>query len=156
MFIAFELNSEVYSEFSYQFSENSKEKLIDWFKEMGEYEDGEVAESDYYDSYSKNTIVNRYDVEIDDFFDVLEIHEVKKAKYYLVNWHAYDGVGFSVKGFDSLDEAHKTMETEFNEMWDWIDDVEEINGDKEDHIHSTHASVDDDNEYIGWEIIERK
>lgn len=53
------------------------------------------------------------DLEDDDSWIVMTIHEVPDTKYYLVWYHAYDGVDFQVRGYDDLTTAQNIMKSEY-------------------------------------------
>lgn len=111
-----------------------------------------LSEFDWSDSFVKmdGDKVLRGVVEDGDWFSVAEVFEVDSNKYYLVYWHAYEGVDFDVMEFDTWDSAYNRMEREFYDMIeDWGIDRNKNQCD----IDSYSFCIDDDNEWHMMQIV---
>lgn len=86
-----------------------------------------------------------------DDFAVCEVFGLNEKPYILVWWHAYEGVDFNVKQFDSFEEANATMRSEAEDIL-ILDEVENYPVTDEDWG----AVVDDGYEWNCWQIIEQE
>lgn len=71
-----------------------------------------------------------------------QIFEVEKYPYYLIWHHAYDGVDFTIMGYETFEEARKIMLKEVNEE-------ENI----ESFVYENNATLDNGIEFLHWEVI---
>ena len=106
--------------------------------------DYQLSDAEHKPKYDRHTYTNMCD---ENDWIVMEIHEVVQHPYYLVYYHAYDGVDFTVQGFDTLREAREEMRKQF---WAEVDDTEE---DAEEGLTDFSAIYDTGNEWLMWEII---
>lgn len=83
-------------------------------------------------------------------FAVCEVYDLSEKPYILIHWHAYEGVGFDVKQFDSFEEANATMRSEAEDIL-IRDEVENYPVTDED----CGAVIDDGYEWNCWKIIEK-
>ena len=83
-------------------------------------------------------------------FSVCEVYKVDEKPYTLVWWHAYDGVDFTVRTFDSFDEARETMITEAGELMSKLEDAQQ------DSDEGNFICVDTGIEWECWKIIKRE
>lgn len=87
-------------------------------------------------------------------FYVFEIFEISNfSKHILVSWHAYDGVDFSVKEFDDIDEARKMLKDTYENGYlqykeDTSDDCNELELDS--------SVLDTGYEWLMQEIVDNK
>ena len=86
-------------------------------------------------------------------FAVCEVYELNDKPYVLMWWHAYNGVDFSVRQFDTFEEANAAMRAEVDNIYDEADVEacanEPITPDDWSGI------VDDGYEWNCWKIVER-
>ncbi len=80
----------------------------------------------------------------EDYFVVCEIKSIPDAKCITGYNHAYDGVGFKVKGFDSIEEARAFATKKADELAGQVKIVE-------DNRDINSITLDDDNEWHHWE-----
>ncbi len=115
-----------------------------------------VDDFDWSDRFVKmngNKILRGVTEKKDDYnlwFAVAEIFDVDSDKYYLVYWHAYNGVDFDVTEFDSWDSAYDRMKCEYHDM---IEDWEIDTNSNQCYIDSYSCVIDDDVEWHMMEIV---
>lgn len=97
-----------------------------------------------------NRIVATYYTGSYEDFSVCEVYEVDEKPYTLVWWHAYDGVDFTVRLFDSFEEARETMTAEANELMSKLEDAQQ------DSDEGNFICVDTGIEWECWQIIEKE
>lgn len=83
-------------------------------------------------------------------FAVCEVYDLSEKPYILIHWHAYNGVDFDIKQFDSFEEANATMMAEANDIDTFGIDNEPIT------TEDCRAVVDDGYEWNCWQIIKKE
>lgn len=110
MFIAVGIDDEHYSELFYTMSDDLSEVIsaVETYSDYGVMTWKLAGEGDNY--------ILRGEAWRDYRFFVAEIFEVsKESPYFLIHWHAYNGVDFGVEEFESIDAAKTEIERRWNE-----------------------------------------
>lgn len=136
------LDDEHYTDLYYESCETEVEGF-DIFKKWNNEDYGE-----YYEEGNRFVWTDDFDCE--QRFAVCEVYELNDKPYVLIWWHAYNGVDFSVKQFDTFEEANAAMRAEADNIY--IDDVYENETITPD---SWSGIVDDGVEWNCWEIVKR-
>jgi len=144
MYLALMLDDEHYTDLYYESCETEVEGF-DIFKKWNNEDYGE-----YYEEGNRFVWTDDFDCE--QHFAVCEVYELNDKPYVLIWWHAYNGVDFSVKQFDTFEEANAAMRAEADNIYIYIDDAYENETITPD---SWSGIVDDGVEWNCWEIVER-
>lgn len=110
MFIAVGIDDEHYSELFYTMSDDLSEVIsaVETYSDYGVMTWKLAGEGDNY--------ILRGEAWRDYRFFVAEIFEVsKESPYFLIHWHAYNGVDFGVEEFESIEAAKTEIESRWNE-----------------------------------------
>lgn len=142
MYLALMLDDEHYTDLYYESCETEVEGF-DIFKKWNNEDYGE-----YYEEGNRFVWTDDFDYE--QRFAVCEVYELNDKPYVLIWWHAYNGVDFSVKQFDTFEEANAAMRAEADNIY--IDDAYENETITPD---SWSGIVDDGVEWNCWEIVKR-
>ena len=86
-------------------------------------------------------------------FAVCEVFELNDKPYVLIWHHAYNGVDFSVRQFDTFEEANAVMRAEANNIY--IDETKIEPEDNEVTPEDWSAIVDNGYEWNCWDILKR-
>lgn len=146
MYLTLMLDDEHYTDPYYQVCETEVEGF-EVFKKWNNEDYGE-----YYEEGNRFEWIDDFDWE--HRFAVCEVYELNDKPYVLIWWHAYNGVDFSVKQFDTFEEANAVMRAEADNIYLDEADVEAY---ANDPITPDDWSgiVDDGYEWNCWQIIER-
>ena len=149
MFIGVGIDSDHYTDLDYFFGETVyevKEKFREYLKDSFTEDDPIVwQENNEGKAIRGETKTNNY------YWYVAEIFEVPKLpkhKWYLVWYHAYNGVGFKVNSFSREVFAQGQMRVEFS---DFLTEFAQYVCDA--HLDHDSAIIDDGNEWNIWKII---
>lgn len=144
MYLALMLDDEHYTDLYYESCETEVEGF-DIFKKWNNEDYGEYYEEG--NRFVWQTISKQR-------FAVCEVYELNDKPYVLIWWHAYNGVGFSVKQFDTFEEANAAMRAEADNIY--IDEAN-VEACANEPITSDDWSgiIDDGYEWNCWQIIER-
>ena len=86
-------------------------------------------------------------------FAVCEVFELNDKPYVLIWHHAYNGVDFSVRQFDTFEEANAVMRAEAADIY--IDETKIEPEDNEVTPEDWSAIVDNGYEWNCWDILKR-
>lgn len=86
-------------------------------------------------------------------FAVCEVFELNDKPYVLIWHHAYNGVDFSVRQFDTFEEANAVMRAEADDIY--IDEAKIEPEDNEVTPEDWSAIVDNGYEWNCWDILKR-
>lgn len=140
MYLAVMIDGEHYIDMEY-YPCQSIEDGFELFKE-------DFVESEAEFEVKENRIVATY---YGDFgskdFSVCEVYEVDEKPYTLVWWHAYNGVDFTVRTFDSFEEAREVMVAEASELASKLEDAQQ------DFDKGNMICIDTGYEWECWRII---
>lgn len=144
------IDGEHYTDLYYGFVE-TEDEAYEWAKE-----DAENLECFEFEREEHNRFAGYYwyDPSYDSIpdFTIYECYDLNEKPYILVWWHAYNGVDFTVRQFDTFEEANEVMKTESN--YAWIEendpDYREVTQDDGD------TCVDTGCEWEMWQIIKRE
>lgn len=155
MYIATMLDDENYTEPAYHLCE-SIEDGFEWFKNY-------FCSDEYYhdDETMYKVNGNRCDAKWytytcgswSEAFAVCEVFELNDKPYVLIWHHAYNGVDFSVRQFDTFEEANAVMRAEAADIY--IDEAKIEPEDNEVTPEDWSAIVDDGYEWNCWDILKR-
>lgn len=142
MYLTLMLDDEHYTDPYYRVCETEVEGF-EIFKKWNNEDYGEYCEEG-----------NRFEW-TDDFgwwhrFAVCEVYGLNDKPYVLIWWHAYNGVDFSVKQFDTFEEANAAMRAEADNIY-----IDDDYGNETITPDSWSGIVDDGVEWNCWEIIRR-
>lgn len=132
------IDGESYTELSHAFVETWKE-AFEWVKEDVRKYDGSKTEKVGDKIYTQYTPT----------FHVHQLFDIDESKpFIVVHWHAYEGVDFDIKQFNTYKEARKYMN----------DTVTDVVANNEDYIidwfNDKGACVDVKKEWMMWRIVE--
>ena len=143
------IDGDHYTDLDYEFVE-TKDKAFEQFEKIANegYECFEIErEKDRFTGYY-------YDSPLSDYpnFIVYECYDLNEKPYILVWWHAYNGVDFTVRQFDTFEEANEIMKAESNYAWIEENDPEYREVTQDDGS----TCVDTGYEWEMWRIIKRE
>lgn len=143
------IDGDHYTDLDYEFVE-TKDKAFERFEKIANegYECFEIErEENRFTGYY-------YDSPLSDYpnFIVYECYDINEKPYILVWWHAYNGVDFTVRQFDTFEEANEIMKAESNYAWIEENDPEYREVTQDDGS----TCVDTGCEWEMWQIIKRE
>lgn len=143
------IDGDHYTDLDYEFAE-TKDKAFERFEKIANegYECFEIEREE------NRFIGYYYDSPLSDYpnFIVYECYDLNEKPYILVWWHAYNGVDFTVRQFDTFEEANEIMKAESNYAWIEENDPEYREVTQDDG----NTCVDTGCEWEMWQIIERR
>lgn len=146
MFVGVGIDSDHYTDLEYFFGETAdevKEKFNEYLKNSFNDNDPIVWQENENGKVLRGETNNS-----ENYWYVAEIFEVPKNKWYLVWYHAYNGVGFKVNSFSREVFAQGQMRVEFS---DFLTEFAQYVCDA--HLDHDSAIIDDENEWNIWKII---
>lgn len=142
------IDGENYTDLYYGFVK-TEDEAYEWFEDDAESLECFKLEREgnrftgYYWRYPSDSIPD---------FTVYECYDINEKPYILVWWHAYNGVDFTVRQFDTFKEANDVIKDESNYAWTEEDALE-----NEDIIQGNgKVCVDIGDEWEMWQIIKRE